>query len=238
MPSSPAMTRGYPNDWIELYNTTEDSIDISGWFLSNKGATELDLMNYQIPDETIIPSDDYVVFTQNDHFCACFTLSKNGDCVYLSYAVDKGGHLTGFRQQEDFDASECNVSFGRHLKSTGTYNFVAMSSSTYELPNAAPKVGPIVISEIMYHPDWLNGSNYNNDEFEYIELYNTSLDEDVTLFDASTNTPWKFTQGIDYTFSTDSPVTIPAGECIVIVKNPDAFSVRYPAVSSSIIYGP
>ena len=94
MPSSPAMTRGYPNDWIELYNTTEDSIDISGWFLSNKGATELDLMNYQIPDETIIPSDDYVVFTQNDHFGACFTLSKNGDCVYLSSAVDTGGHLT------------------------------------------------------------------------------------------------------------------------------------------------
>ena len=37
-------------------------------------------------------------------------------------------------------------------KSTGAYNFVALTEPTPGQANAAPVVGPIVITEIMYHP--------------------------------------------------------------------------------------
>ncbi|MHC4677054.1 MAG: lamin tail domain-containing protein [Planctomycetota bacterium] len=39
-----AHTDTYPNDWIELYNTTAIPIDISGWYLSD---SDTNLMKYE-----------------------------------------------------------------------------------------------------------------------------------------------------------------------------------------------
>ena len=111
------------------------------------------------------------MFTQDDHFSndigggadpgchTAFALSENGETVYLRSPAG-----TGYIQQEDFDASLPDVAFGRHEKSTGTFNFVAMSVNTpgasYEgAPNAYPKVDPIVINEIMYHPTDAGGDH-------------------------------------------------------------------------------
>ena len=44
------------------------------------------------------------------------------------------------------------MSFGRHVISTGSDHFVAQEEVTLNEANAGPLVGPIVISEIMYHP--------------------------------------------------------------------------------------
>ena len=76
--------------------------------------------------------------------------AENGDEVYLSSGSD--GELTEYRIMEDFGASQTNVSFGRYQKSTGAYNFVPMDHNTPSWENAYPKIGPVVISEIMYHP--------------------------------------------------------------------------------------
>ncbi|MFC1636928.1 hypothetical protein ACFL5Z_19060 [Planctomycetota bacterium] len=73
--------------------------------------------------------------------------------------------------------------------------------------NGYPLVGPIVISEIMYNPDWPEGSFYTNDQYEYIKLHNISA-EPVTLYDDASEVPWTFTSGIDYVFPADLPVTI------------------------------
>jgi len=112
-----------------------------------------------------------------------------------------------------------------------------MEENTPGSANGYPKVGPIVISEIMYNPDWPAGSSYTNDQYEYIELHNIST-EPVALYDYATGEPWKFTDGVDFTFPADSPVTIPADGYILIVKKPTAFSWRYPAVSAEMILGP
>ena len=165
-----------------------------------------------------------------------FALSENGERLYLSST--KNSELTGYREVEDFGASETGVSFGRYFKSsTGNYNFVAMEENTPGSANTYPRVGPIVISEIMYHPDWPNSGSYTNDQYEYIELHNISA-EPVTLYDYAKGEPWKFTNGVDFTFPTFAPVTIDAGGYILIVKKPAAFSTRYPAVPDEIIFGP
>jgi hypothetical protein len=109
-----------------------------------------------------------------------------------------------------------------------------MSAITPGAANSYPQVGPIVITEIMYNPDWPATGNYANDEYEYIELRNTS-GAAVTLYDFVEDLPWKFTNGIDYAFG--SSVTINAGARILVVKNPTAFNARYPGLSS-ITYGP
>jgi hypothetical protein len=231
-------------DWIELYNTTAGPINIGGWFLSDSNENPL---KYRFATGTTIPAYGYIVVYEDVNFGSSatdpgrlipFALSENGEMVCLSSALDTNGVLTGYREKEDFGASETGVSFGRYYKgSTNSYNFVPMDQNTPGLANAFPKVGPIVITEIMYNPDWPAGSLYENNQYEYIEIRNISASA-VTLYDFDENTPWKFTDGIDYTFgSPPNAVTIPAGGRILVVKNPMAFNARYPGLSS-ITYGP
>jgi hypothetical protein len=229
------------SDWIELYNTTALAIDIGGWFLSDSNDN---LFKYKIVYGTTIGPNGYLVLYEDLNFGNSndpgsyepFALSENGERLYLSSA--QNDVLTGYHSVEDFGASETGVSFGRYYKSgTNNYNFVAMDENTPGSANSYPKVGPIVISEIMYNPNWPDGGSYTNDQYEYIELYNISS-EPVTLFNYDTLEPWKFTDGIEFTFPADVPVTIPAGGYLLVVKKPDAFSWRYPAVPVGIIFGP
>lgn len=229
------------SDWIELYNMTSTAIDIGGWYISDG---ENNLKKYQIANGTTIGPNRYYLLYEDLHFGnindpGCiepFALSENGEELYLSSAHDN--ILTGYRTDEDFSASETGVSFGRYYKSsTGNYNFVAMEQNTPGSANSYPKVGPIVISEIMYNPAWLYDGSYVNNEYEYIELYNISS-EPVTLYNSETGETWRFTDGIEFTFPADAPVTIPSGGYLLIVKNPEAFSSRYPGVPTEKILGP
>jgi hypothetical protein len=228
-------------DWIEMRNTTSTAIDIGGWFLSDSSSN---LTKYQIATGTIIAPDGYIVFYEDRHFNnpsalgsnQPFALSENGERLYLSSA--ESGLLTGYRNVEDFSGSETGVSFGRYYEpSTGNYNLVPMSENTPGSTNTYPKVGPILINEIMYNPSWPVGGSYTNDRYEYIELHNISA-EPVTLYRDDIAQPWKFTDGIDFTFPAEVPVTIPAGRYLLVVKDPEAFAWRYPAVSVEKIFGP
>jgi len=156
--------------------------------------------------------------------------------VCLSSGVDGEGNLTGYRQLEDFGASESNVSFGRYYKaSTGNYNFVAMDYNTPGASNTYPKVGPIVINEIMYHPDWPDSSPYDNEKFEYVELYNVT-GSDVNLYDED-SIPWKFTDGIVFTFPAEA--NIPAYGYSVVVKDMTAFAWGYGSMPAGVqVFGP
>jgi hypothetical protein len=229
------------SDWIELYNNTGTPVDISGWFLSD---SRENLFKYEIAPGTTIGPDEYLLFHQDLHFGNIndpgsyepFALSENGEKLYLSSA--QNGILTGYRDVQDFGASATGVSLGRYYKpATGNYNFVAMDLPTPGAANAYPKVGPIVISEIMYHPTWLSGVSYTNEQYEYIELHNISA-QPVTLYDYEKAVPWKFTDGIEFTFDADVPVTIGAGEYLLVVKNPTAFSWRYSSIPEQNIVGP
>jgi hypothetical protein len=232
------------SDWIELRNTTGSSINIGGWYLSD---SDSNLMKYRFAAGTTIPANGYMVVYESNNFgpnsvdpnkLIGFALSENGDTVCLASALDANGFLTGYREKEDFGASETGVSFGRYYKaSTNSYNFVPMDANTPGAVNSYPDVGPIVITEIMYDPNWPAGGNYANDEYEYIELRNTSGSA-VTLYDSTENAPWRFTDGIDYNFPDSPPVTIAAGARILVVKNPAAFQARYPTVPVGIIKGP
>jgi hypothetical protein len=236
------------SDWIELYNTTDRAIDLSGWFLSDDAN---ELARYRIAEGTSIAADGYLVFTQDEHFgnaadpgCTRpFGLSKNGETVYLHSG--SSGVLTGYSEQEKFDASESGVSMGRWQKSTGSYNFVALRQPTPGAANAEPIVGPIVITEIMYHP----GSEISDlksqiSEAEYVELLNLS-DVPVTLYDAEEGAPWRLTDdpdepAIDLSFPNDPPITLGPGEYLVVSKDLSLFNAKYtvPAGVQVLAWGP
>jgi len=113
---------------------------------------------------------------------------------------------------------------GRFLKSTGAYNFVALSVPTPGAANAEPQVGPIVISEIMYYPA-------GSADAEYIELLNVS-DAPVTLYDATLDAPWRLTDDpdnpkIEFFFPADEPVVLAPGGRLLLVGNSLMFGVSY-----------
>ncbi|MDH4240635.1 MAG: lamin tail domain-containing protein, partial [Phycisphaerae bacterium] len=83
-----------------------------------------------------------------------------------------------------------------------------------------PRVGPVVINEIMYNPPT------GNQNEEYIELHNIT-GAMVTLYRYDKSTPWKFTDGIDYTFSAGPVVTIKAYGYLILAKDLTAFTARY-----------
>jgi len=223
----------YAYDWIELYNTTGTAINIGGWYLSDDNDN---LKKYTIPDGTSIGAYDYCVFYENLHFGVGnpadpanvpFALSGNGETLYLNSG--QGGVLTGYSEEEAFDASETDVPFGRYEKSTGAFNFVAMSSPTPGSANAYPKVGPVVISEIMYNP-------LTEGDAEYVELLNISGSTILLQEWDSVHgiyVPWQFTDEGGITFNLPL-IPIDAGERILLVKNKTIFETEFTDVPSGV----
>jgi len=221
-------------DWIELHNTTDRSIAIGGWFLSDSNRDDPNRMKFEIPAGTLLPAHGYVVFSEaldfgNPEASGChipFALTENGETVYLRSGLDGHGHLTGYFAEQRFDTSATGISLGRHVTSTGAVDFVAMAEPTPGQANSGPRVGPIVISEIYYEPPM--GRFYDNDAFEFIELLNIG-DAAVALQsydnELGTDLPWRFTDGIDFTFPLGT--VMEPGERIVLVGNRDAFETRF-----------
>jgi hypothetical protein len=244
-------------DAIELFNLTAQPIDISGWWLSDdRGAVQ----KYQIPSPTLLPARGFAVIYENQLTnrtlaAVPFSISSKGDEVILSAAANN--RLTGFRANVEFGAAENGVSFGRYFNSVGAEQFVALGARTFGVDNpgtveqfrlgkgasnAAPRVGPIVISEIMYHPPDTGGLDNTRDEF--IELQNITTGP-VPLSDPlhPTNT-WRLRGVVDYDFPAN--VVLPAnGTLLVVGFDPvgnaaalAAFRAQYGLSPSVPIYGP
>ena len=227
-------------DWVELRNTTPQTINIGGWYLSDDSSN---FKKYTIPvgmvlDPCYLPGS-YLVFYEDQHFgignpadpCNVpFAFSQNGETAYLHSGQD--GELTGYSEEESFDASQTGVAFGRYYKaSTQTYNFVPMSTNTPGAPNASPKVGPIVISEIMYHPS-------GDPAAEYVELLNISGSTvNLWTYDPCTlsNVPWRFTDfgALEYDLPLYTSMT--AGQRIILTRDSTAFNNEFTPAGGTVI---
>jgi hypothetical protein len=259
-------------DAIELFNPTANPVDISYWWLSN---SEDNPKKFRIPPGTVVPPRGYKVFyewpgnTNGFNFNGqgtnlSFTLnSARGDQVYL-HTADASGNLTFFRTSRDFGPAENGVSFGRYVTSEGKTDFPALSRRTFGadnpntlaefrtgdgLTNAYPKIGPLVINEIMYHPPDIGGTNDNGLD-EYIEIYNIGS-TNVRLFDpiiypfanGQTNT-WRLRGVVDFNFPTN--ITLAASNYLLLVNfNPqtnlvqlDEFRAKFSVPTNVQIFGP
>jgi len=214
-----ANSAGGVPDWIELHNVTDEPIDVGGWFLSDQDSA---LDKYEIAAGTVIAAYGYLVLTDDQHFGneddpGChdpFGLSRIGETLYVHSGSE--GVVTGYSETATFGPSDPGISHGRHQTSTGRIDFVALTAATPGAENASPRVGPIVISEIMYHPQEAGDA-------EYVELLNVS-EADVALYDFTHAAPWRFTDdpdhpSIDFLFPDDPPVTLEPGTRLVLVKD-------------------
>jgi hypothetical protein len=256
---SEALTHTDPpfEDAIELQNISPGSVDLSGWFISDDNDY---LTKFRIPNGAVIPPGGFAVFYEYQFNpepgrSYSFPLSSaKGDTIHLA-AADALGNLTGYRTSVKFGASSNGVSFGRYETSTGP-DFTAMLSRTLGADNpaslaefrsgtgrtnSAPLVGPMVITEIMYHPPDI-GTNDNAID-EYIELRNIS-GATVQLYDpANPGNRWKLRDAVSFTFPSNRTVT--AGTTILVVPFDPAnatqlndFRAKYTVSPVVPIYGP
>jgi len=246
-------------DAVELLNTAGQAVDIGGYYLTDDPAVP---RKYALPRPTVVPAGGTVVlyegqFNADTNDPASFAFSSvRGDRVHL-VQVDSEGRFTGYRAVVEFEASANGVSFGRHPTSAGV-DFVAMEHRTlgrdapatveeFRLgtgaPNSDPLVGPIVISEIHYHPPDLPGG-VEDTAGEFVELENITTDP-VTLYDpaAATNT-WSVAGGVGFVFP--QGLVVPVGGRVLLVgfdpvqdaTTLAAFRARYTVSGSVPVLGP
>ena len=201
-------------DTIELYNPEGATVNIGGWFLTDDFTTP---RKFQIPNGTTLSAGGFTTYDEGDfntptNLPTSFQLSSTGDEVWL-FSADAQSNLTGHVHGFEFGAAQNGVSFGRYVTTVGEEHFPAQSALSLGSANAGPKVGPVVISEIMYHPADLAATNNVRDE--YIELTNIT-GANVPLYDmsAATNT-WHLRNAVDFNFPQGSVLT--AGSRILVV---------------------
>lgn len=229
-------------DAIEVHNLTTNTIDVSGWYLSDEAAVR---RKYRITNAVVAARGFKVFYEYQFNTNALFDTnniafefsSSRGDQAYLT--ATNGPNTLRVVDLVRFEAAENGVSFGRYPNGTGdwvTLNRVTMGTSVAATnpasdlgtfrsgqgaSNSLPKVGPVVIGEIMYHP--ANGSTAD----EYLELVNVTTNA-VKLYDPiwPSNT-WKLTTAVEFTFPTN--VVIPAAGRLLVVgtTNVPAFRTAY-----------
>jgi len=215
-------------DSVELFNPATSDANIGGWFLSDDAGTA---EKFRIPDNTIIPAGGWLVFTEDDFnptpgAGTSFAFSSAGDDVFLFAATNN--QLTGYSDSVAFGAMFTGVSFGRYVNSVGEVFYPRQTALTPGATNAGPRIGPVVINEINYHPD------AGGDEF--VELLNFSSNS-VPLFDpAHPTNAWKI-NGIAYTLPTN--ITLNAYSMLLITAiNPADFRAKYDIPANILILGP
>ena len=111
----------------------------------------------------------------------------------------------------------------RHKDATGKWSRWSLPAQfVAAVPDVSVYTASLVISEIMYHPASPTAEEsalgFTADDFEYIELLNTS----TALIDL---TDVRFTKGIDYNFPAGTQIA--SGAYLLVVKNLAAFEKRY-----------
>ena len=99
---------GEDDDWIELVNTTNTTIDLAGFYLSDD---PLNLMAWAFPAGTNIPANGYLLVwadkdTLQQGLHANFKISADGEYVYLSNGLN-------VHDQISFGPQIANISYGR-----------------------------------------------------------------------------------------------------------------------------
>jgi hypothetical protein len=215
--SDPQHPQYESNDWIELYNTSQVSESLSGWYLSDDVD---DLRKWAIPSFTIngrgrVSFDEVSDF--HNPITTGFGLDKGGEELFLSYlpgsSEDRVVDCISFKAQED------DISLGRYSDG-GAYWFNMTPSR--DSANRTP-FSHVIIDEVMYHPVDANLSAFGG--CEYIELYNPTSSR-ITL--ENTEGVWRLDGGVDYTFPGGTSIS-GHGRLIVVGFDPYAETSRLEA---------
>ncbi|MBE0535748.1 MAG: lamin tail domain-containing protein [Phycisphaerae bacterium] len=203
-------------DTIELYNPTPAAVELGGWWLTDekKNATKYRIL----PGSVIGAADHWVIEADNhpinappaDYFGGAFRLSSYGEEIYLFSPDLRYSHGLAF------GVTESGVSLGRYVTSQGDEHFVAQVANSFGWANSDPRIGPVVISEIMYNPP--------AGHHEFLELVNISS-APAALYNL--NNRWQVS-GVGFTFPAN--IELQPNEILLLVGStisPADFRMQY-----------
>ncbi len=128
---------GREPDWIELYNSSANDMDISGCGISD---SETDLFKYTFPNGTVVPANGYLLVCCDDGLAstdasehhAPFKLSASGETVYLTHPT------MGTVDIVAVPAATTDITYGRYAN--GSANFCDLTPTPGASNDAAEKV--------------------------------------------------------------------------------------------------
>ena len=222
----PYVLKNDENGWVELYNSGDKAVDVTGWIFESKYLGK----SWTIKKGSV-PAKGYLVLPANDAsvFGEEIYLNVKGGSYYL-YETS-GGKKTGGESSLLLAAS--NLSSGIIDVSDGSTAQGALKKATKGAANEALKVGPLFIDEIYYHPP-----EAGSVPFEFMEIVNKA-DTSVNLYVTNNfkSKGWKV-EGINMEFS--SGTIVPAGGRVLLlsdslVKDTAAIRADYKIASDVLI---
>jgi hypothetical protein len=192
------LSEGTSGGTVELYNHSNQSIDLGGCVLSDNANAS----RYIIPTGTTIPARGFISFDMAQ--CGLSLTAAGGD-LFL-----KNASLTRIVDAVRVPAIEPDIAYGR--SPDGASQWYRLSTFTPGTSNDLPKIDDIGINEIMYQP--ISG----NKDAQYVELYNHGTNQ----IDLS---GWKFVSGIDYTLPAGTRLA--PGGYLVVARNKSLLFSNY-----------
>ncbi|HVU28690.1 MAG TPA: lamin tail domain-containing protein [Verrucomicrobiae bacterium] len=195
-------------DYIELYNHSTNSVDISGCILTDNASTN----KFVVPNGTVMLPGGFVSYTEND---MGFGLDAAGETIYF-INPDHSRILDAV----NFGPQQNGVATGRWPD--GANDFYRLSAKTPGAGNAPILLSDVVFNELMYDP--ISG----NDDDQYIELYNRS----TNTIDLS---GWQLAGGV--TFTIPNGTTLASGGYLVVARNETNLFSKYPNLNAGNTVG-
>ncbi|HRI46168.1 MAG TPA: lamin tail domain-containing protein [Ignavibacteriaceae bacterium] len=143
-------------DWIEIYNSSSNQLDISGYKIYDNGGQAGTKPKKEFASGTIIPANGFFVIVVDDGDASGFGLSSGGETVWLENT--QGIILDSIA----FPALEVTQSFGRYAD--GTANWMILDSITRGSANVVVVNSHVKMNEIYSRgtvdaPDWIEIHN-------------------------------------------------------------------------------
>ena len=208
-------------DWIELLNTGAQAVDLSACTLTD--SYDLPARYAFTPDTTLQPGQ-FLVLSATELGFAFGELGEIAALLQMS-----GTNALRFLDTVDFPAAAPGETFGLYLRSDGVLDFTELSFPTQGAGNAPPRVGPVVLSEIMASPA--------PGLAEFLEL--TSLtNAPLPLYDPLRPTNVWTLDGVGGFAFPSNTVLAPLATIIVCSTNPAAFRAQYGVSEAVPVFGP
>lgn len=195
-------------DYIELYNHSTNSVDISGCILTDNAATN----KFVIPPGTILPPRGFVFYSETN---MPFGLNALGEAIF--FIKPDGSRVLDAVQ---FATQQNGVAMGRWPD--GANEFYRLRAKTPGAANAPILSSDVVINELMYNP--ISG----NDDDQYVELFNRGTNS-INLGN------WQLAGGVTFTFPTN--VILATNGYVVVAKNLTNLFAKYPNLNATNAIG-
>jgi hypothetical protein len=193
-------------DSIELRNIGVTEVDVSGWFLSHVADPESgdDFKTYRIPNGAVIPGGGHVLIGE-ETFSPSGEMPLDGNrggSLWLVSADPSSGKLHNFEDAMEWSPVLPGIAYGRSPDGSGS--FAPLAIYTPGAANSVPRVGPVQITEIHYHPAGTTP--------EFVEVSNTGGSaEDLGN--------WTLRGDVDFDFPAGFMID-PAEEVVMVAFDP------------------